>query len=182
MRGLMVLSDYCEDTEALSTRALLVRSGIHIDTVTINESKRITTAYGLEVKVDYHKDEIDLDDYQFLVIPGGKYVSMIIDKDTYIKSLSASFKLENKLIAAICAGPRFLGEMGLLKNTKYVIYPGLAEDTFEGFYQPHLKAVTDGLIITGRGAGCTVDFAYEIIKFIKGEAFAKSILKQIALD
>ncbi|MDY0210813.1 MAG: DJ-1/PfpI family protein [Acholeplasma sp.] len=182
MRGLMVLSDDCEDTEALSTRALLKRAQIEIDTVTINESKEIKTAYGLEVKVDYHKDEIDLDDYQFLVIPGGKYVSMTIEKDTYIKSLSASFKLEGKLLCAICAGPRFLGEMGLLKGVKYVIYPGLDEKRFEGHYDSSSKALTDGLIITGRGAGCTTDFAYEIIKFIKGETFAKSILKQIALD
>lgn len=105
MKGLMILSDYCEDTEALSTRALLKRAQIEIDTVTINSSKTITTGYGLTVLVDYHKDEVDLDDYDFLVVPGGKYVSMIIDQDTYIKSTVKAFEMDQKLVCAICAGP-----------------------------------------------------------------------------
>ena len=180
MRGLLVLSDFCEDTEALSTRALLRRAGIEIDTVTINGSKSIQTAYGLEVSVDYHKDEIDLDDYQFLVIPGGKYVSLILEKDTYIKSLVAHFHLEQKMLAAICAGPRFLGEMGALKNKHYTMYPGLQEEKFSGVYEGDKKAVTDGLVITGRGAGATLDFALEIIQYIQGSEKAKQILKSIA--
>lgn len=180
MKGLLVLSDYCEDTEAISTRALLKRAGIKIDTVTINEDKIITTAFGLKVQVDYYKDDIDLDDYQFLVIPGGRYVSLIMEKDTYIKSLVAHFHLEQKMLAAICAGPRFLGEMGVLKNKQYTMYPGLNEDKYLGVFQGDKKAITDGLVITGRGAGATLDFSLEIIKFIKGVATTKEILKSIA--
>ncbi len=180
MKGLMILSDYCEDTEALSTRALLKRAQIEIDTVTINPSKTITTGYGLTVLVDYHKDEVDLDDYDFLVVPGGKYVSMIIDQDTYIKSTVKAFEMDQKLVCAICAGPRFLGAMGILKNKHYTIYPGNQSEAFEGVYHPELKAVKDGLVITARGAGATLDFAYEIIQFIKGEEAAKKILQNIA--
>lgn len=180
MKGLLVLSNYVEDTEALSTRALLIRAGIKVDTVTINESKTIETAYGLTVNVDYHKDEIDLDDYQFLIIPGGKYVGMIIDKDTYIKSLVAHFHLEQKMLSAICAGPRFLGEMGVLKDKHYTIYPSLEDSRFLGIHEPFKKAVTDGLVITGRGAGCTLDFALEIIEFVMGKNKRNEILKSIA--
>lgn len=180
MKGLMILSDFCEDTEALSTRALLKRAQIEIDTVTINPTKMITTGYGLQVVVDYHSDEIDLDDYDFLVVPGGKYVAMTIDHDTYIKSTVMTFEKAEKLICAICAGPRFLGSMGVLKNKHYTIYPGNQNPAFEGVYHPELKAVTDGLVITARGAGATLDFAYEIIRYIQGEAAAKKILENIA--
>lgn len=180
MKGLMILSDFCEDTEALSTRALLKRAQIEIDTVTINPTKMITTGYGLQVVVDYHSDEIELDDYDFLVVPGGKYVAMTIDHDTYIKSTVMTFEKAEKLICAICAGPRFLGSMGVLKNKHYTIYPGNQNPAFEGVYHPELKVVTDGLVITARGAGATLDFAYEIIRYIQGEAAAKKILENIA--
>lgn len=180
MKGLLILSDFCEDTEALSTRALLKRAQIDVDTVTINPNKMITTGYGLKVIVDYHKDEIDLDDYDFLIVPGGKYVALTIDHDTYIKSTVKAFEKNEKLICAICAGPRFLGVMGVLKNKHYTIYPGNQNDAFEGVYHSEKKAVTDGLVITARGAGATLDFAYEIIRYIKGEDAAKKILENIA--
>lgn len=179
MRGLLVLSDFCEDMEALGTRALLKRAQIELDTVTYNEDKRITTAYGLTVMVDYHIDEIDLDDYDFLVIPGGKYVAMTIEHDTRIKSLAKIFETDDKMIAAICAGPRFLGEMGILENKKYTIYKGLQQESFNGTYMEDLKAVTDGKLITGRGAGATIEFALEIITFVKSKEDAKQIKNSI---
>lgn len=179
MRGLLVLSNDCEDLEALGTRALIVRAGIDIDTVTINPSKQITTAFGLTVDVDFFKDEIKTSDYQFLVIPGGKYVSFIIDSDTYIKSLIQSFARDKKMIAAICAGPRFLGELGLLENKHYTIFKGLSNPDFKGVYEEAEKAVRDGLIITARGAGATIDFALEIISFVKSKETAKQIENSI---
>ncbi len=179
MKGLLILSDFCEDLEALGTRALLKRAQIEIDTVTYNETKEITTAFGLNVKVDYHMDEVDLDDYGFLVIPGGKYVAMIIESDTRIKSLAKIFETEDKMIAAICAGPRFLGEMGILENKQYTIYKGLQEESYKGIYKEELKAVTDGKIITGRGAGATIEFALEIIAFVKSKDTAKQIKNSI---
>ena len=179
MKGLLILSDFCEDTEALSTRALLKRAQIEVDTVTINPSKTITTAFGLTVLVDYHQDEIEFEDYDFLVVPGGKYVAQIIDHDTFIKSTVKAFERNQKLICAICAGPRFLGVMGVLKNKHYTIFPGNQNDAFEGVYHPELKALTDGLVITARGAGATLDFAYEIIRYIQGEEAAKKILQNI---
>ncbi len=179
MKGLLILSDFCEDTEALSTRALLKRAQIEVDTVTINPSKTITTAYGLTVLVDYHQDEIEFEDYDFLVVPGGKYVAQIIDHDTFIKSTVKAFERNQKLICAICAGPRFLGVMGILKNKHYTIFPGNQNDAFEGVYHPESKALTDGLVITARGAGATLDFAYEIIRYIQGEEAAKKILQNI---
>lgn len=179
MKGLLILSDFCEDTEALSTRALLKRAQIEVDTVTINPSKTITTAFGLTVLVDYHQDEIEFEDYDFLVVPGGKYVAQIIDHDTFIKSTVKAFERNQKLICAICAGPRFLGVMGVLKNKHYTIFPGNQNDAFEGVYHPESKALTDGLVITARGAGATLDFAYEIIRYIQGEEAAKKILQNI---
>lgn len=181
MRGLMILSDNCEDLEALGTRALLKRAGIDVDTVTVNQNKKITTAFGLTVEADFYKDDIDLVDYQFLIIPGGKYVSMIIEKETYIKTLIKAFDKSNKMIAAICAGPRFLGDLGLLENKHYTIFKGLEEARFKGTYESTEKVVRDGLIITGRGAGVTIDFSLEIINFVKSSEAAKQIKNSILL-
>ncbi len=179
MKGLIVFSDRMEDVEALATRALLVRAGIEVDSATINPSLEVMTAFGLNVNVDKPLKDVKSSDYDFLVIPGGAYVSQVVDKDKIIKKLATSFFDQDKLICAICAGPRFLGQADLLDGKKFTCFPGSEIDMPKGKYLPKKKVVKDGNIITARGAGVVYDFAYEITKTLKGEPAAKELLKRI---
>lgn len=179
MKGLIIFSDGMEDSEALSTVALLRRAGISIDSVTSNSNLLVKTGYDQRVIADNLIENIDIKDYQFLVIPGGGYVDKIIDKDIEIKQLITLFNDANKPLAAICAAPRFLGRLGLLDGVDYTAFPGSEEDAPKGRYQANKKALTSGNIITGRSAGAVVEFVYEIVCKIKGEKAAKSLLKNI---
>ncbi len=179
MKGLIVFSTNMEDVEALATRALLVRAGIKMDSMTFETSKEITTAFGQMIKADYIINEIDYDSYDFVVIPGGKYVAEVIDQDINIKALVTQFYQQSKLVAAICAGPRFLGQAGLLDLRNYTAYHGSEIDMPKGNYLPDKKAVSDQNIITARGAGAVYEFTYEIIKYLYDENKAKALLKNI---
>ncbi|MFA6988080.1 MAG: DJ-1 family glyoxalase III [Acholeplasmataceae bacterium] len=176
MKGLLVLSNGMEDIEALGTRDLLERATIQIETISFNRDKRVKTAFGVFVEADYLAREINQEDYDFLIIPGGKYVSQVIDTDKNIKALVKDFTESKRLVCAICAGPMFLGEQGLLEGKTYTMFPAAHKDAYKGIYQKDKKAVKDGLLITGRGAGAVFEFAYEIIKYLKGEAVAKKVL------
>jgi len=179
LKGLFVFSNKMEDVEGLATRALLVRSGLDITTTNLSESKRIVTSFGQPIETDTTLDEITPDDYDFLIIPGGPYVKESVDADTRIKALAKDFFTQDKLIAAICAGPRFLGQAGILDEKHYTAFTGSDKDAPKGHYHPHEKALRDGNIITARGAGAVYEFAYEIIKATKGEEAAAALLKQI---
>ena len=180
MKGLMIYSDNMEDGEALLTRDFLLRIGFKIDTVAYNK-KEIVTAFGLSVFADYKYDEISLNEYNFLIIPGGKYVGQIIDKSKHINDVIVNFYERKKIIAAICAAPRFLGKLGLLNDKKFTCFPSCEIDMPKGIYLPNEKAVTDGLIITGRSVGCVVEFCGEIItNLLSKEAFDK-LKKDIVL-
>lgn len=179
MRGLLVLNNNCEDVEALGTRALLVRAGLNIDTVTTGNNNMIKTAYGVEVLVDKLVTEIDLNDYQFLVIPGGKYIGETIDKDIKLIELAEYFYENKRLVSAICAGPRVLGRANILNNRKFTAYPGSEEDAPKGVYMPNMKAINDNLVITGKGAGAVYEFSYEIVKELLGKEKADELLASI---
>jgi 4-methyl-5(b-hydroxyethyl)-thiazole monophosphate biosynthesis len=179
MKGLMIFSHDMEDGEALTTRALLKRAGISMDTMTFEKTKRIITSYGLAVEADYLSDQVQLDKYDFLVIPGGKYVKNVVDDDTHIKSTATYFLSSGKMVAAICAGPRFLGQAHLLDGIHFTAYPGSEKDAPQGIYHKDMKAMTDGLIITGRSAGAVYEFSYEITKYILGEELASKLLSSI---
>ena len=179
MKGLIVFSDSMEDVESLATRALLVRAGFDIDSATLNPSLEVMTAFGLQVKVDKVLKNIKSSDYDFFVIPGGAYVAQVVNKDKDIKKLAKAFYEQDKLVAAICAGPRFLGQADLLDGKKFTCFPGSEKDMPNGKYLPKKPVVKDGNIITARGAGVVYDFAYEIVKTLKDEASAKQLLQSI---
>ena len=179
MKGLIVFSTNMEDVEALGTRALLRRAGIDMHSITFENTKEITTAFKQQLIVDYLMDEIDFDTYDFIVIPGGKYVSQIVDQDVNIKHIATQFYQKNKLVAAICAGPRFLGQAGILDGKSFTAYKGSEIDMPKGLYQPHKKAVRDQNIITARGAGAIYEFAYEIVRYLFDENKANSLLENI---
>jgi len=178
-KGLLILSHDIEDGEALFTRALLVRAGIEMCSITFENTKDIQTAFGLLVKADKFAHEVQLSDYDFVVIPGGKYVHKTIGSDVDIKETVKSFYQENKLVAAICAGPRFLGQAGLLDDVNFTAFKGSEVDMPKGIYHPELKALRDGHIITARGAGAVYEFVYEIVSYLLGEEKAKALLNQI---
>lgn len=179
MKGLLILSNYVEDGEALTTRALLKRAGLSITTMTFEEKPEITTAFGLTVKVDLLAKDVNLREYDFLVIPGGRYVGMIVDHEHHIKDLAKEFAQHNKMIAAICAGPRFLGQAGLLNGKHYTAYSGSEKDMPKGIYHPEKKALRDDKIITARGAGAVYEFVYEIVTYLLGESQAQALLANI---
>lgn len=179
MKGLFIFSHDMEDGEALTTRALLLRAGLEIVTATYEQTQEIKTAYGLLVKADYFAHDIHLDQYDFVIIPGGKYVKNIIDRDVHIKDIVKYFHQKNKMVAAICAGPRFLGQAGILNDVHFTAFPGSEKDAPQGHYHKDLKAMTDGNIITGRSAGAVYEFAYEIIKYTLGKESADKLLSNI---
>ncbi len=179
MKGLVILSNVCEDVEAIGTIALLRRAGLEIVTATFNDDKKVTCAYNTKVEAEEFIENLNLDEFDFLVIPGGSYVVKTYDTDKNIKNIILEFNSKNKLIAAICAGPMFLGEAGLLKEKHYTVFPGCEKESFGGILQQYHKVVKDGNLITARSVGALFDFSYEIIKYLKGYEKAEEFLKDI---
>ncbi len=179
MKGLILFAQAMEDGEALTTRALLKRAGLSVDSFVVSGDKSVTTAYKLAVTADYRLSEINPLEYDFLVIPGGPYVGQTIDADHKIKALAKSMVDAGKIVAAICAGPRFLGQAGLLDDKQFTCYPGGERDMPLGQYLADQKVVKDGRIITARAAGSVVEFSAMITETLLGANAKKQLLESI---
>ncbi len=178
MKLLMVVSHDNEDVESLGTAALLSRAGFEVFKGTFESTLTIHTAYG----TTYHADgfiEGSIDAYEGLIIPGGKYVAATVDDDTKIKALATSFKAQDKYLMALCAGPRFLMQAGLIEG-QFTCYPGAEKDQQGGTYISNQKAVVDGKLITARSAGSVYDFVFAIIQTLKGDEALRAFQANIA--
>lgn len=178
MKGLLLLSHDVEDVEALATRALLIRAGFAIDTASLESTLAIKTAFGLTVQADCFYDSAAVNTYDLLIIPGGKYVANTIDTSP-IPTIAKTFDQAHKVIAAICAGPRFLGRAGLLDSKKYTAFPGSEIDAPKGVYINQSSTVFDGRILTAKGAGTVYQFVYQILKHFTSENEATQLLSSI---
>lgn len=168
-----------EETEAVAPIDLLRRAGIAVQAVGLN-GNIVYGSHHIGIEADITIDQMDLTNLDMLMLPGG--LGGVASIKSCEKAMDAiRFAHENsKWIAAICAAPTILAELGILEGKRAVCYPG-CEEEMAGAIMVSDAAVRDGHIITGTSAGCAVPFGLALIEALKGSAEAARIAQQIVI-
>ncbi len=175
----VLLGNGFEEVEAITPIDYLRRAGIGVTTVGIG-SKEITGGHGITVTADIRISEMDLTDMDMIVLPGGLGGVASI-KGSALAMDAIRFAWENgKYVAAICAAPTILGEIGLLEGKSVTCYPGCESKLAGGLYKED-AAVVDGKLITGASAGCAEKFANCLIQALQGKEAAQAVRQQIVI-
>ncbi len=178
-RIVVFLADGFEEIEGLTSVDMCRRAGIEVTTVSVMERKRIMGSHGIPVEADALFGDVDYDEADLFLLPGGGLGTENLEKHRALAELLKKADAQGKKLAAICAAPRVLGQLGLLNGIEATCYPG-NEDKLEGaIIRNEKKAVRDGRFVTGKGMGASIEFAAEVITVLEGEAKAEEILKQI---
>jgi protease I len=107
--------------------------------------------WGEEYNADKSIDEVNADDYDALVLPGGVMNPDKLRTDKRVVSFVTSFIDAGKPIAAICHGPWTLIETGKLKGRKLTSWPSLRTDlTNAGAQWVDEEVVVDKGLVTSR--------------------------------
>lgn len=168
------LANGFEEIEAVTTIDILRRAQLKLATVAVADGLEVTGAHGITVKADMLQSELQTDDMDGVILPGGMPGTLNLEKSPIVKA-AIRYCIDNgKRIMAICAAPSIFGHMGLLENKKAVCYPGFENELKGAFYTDAL-AVTDGTITTSKGPGTAVDFGLEIVTMYKGKSAAQAI-------
>ena len=92
------------------------------------------------------------------------------------------FAWENdKFVAAICAGPTVLADLGITDGKNATCYPGCEDAMGSANMLAGKACVRDGKLITGTSAGCAVAFGLALVAALKGEETAKTVADQIVI-
>jgi 4-methyl-5(b-hydroxyethyl)-thiazole monophosphate biosynthesis len=175
MRLFIVLSNGFEDIEAFTVVDVLRRAGIAIDTVGI-PGTMITSKSGIRITTDKKFSEINIDEYDGIVLPGGEENVKNLSNHLPLLSALERFNTKGKLIAAVCAAPTILAKLGMLKDKKATVYPGL--EKVLSYPRPE-KVVVDGNIITSQGPGTALEFALKIVEVLLGQNKALLLRKSL---
>ena len=176
MKILIPLAEGFEEIEAVTVIDLLRRAGFEIVTAALKRNP-VTGAHNITVFADRLLDEILDEKFNAVVLPGGMPGSTNLKNDQRIIAIIQKISKSGGLTAAICAAPIVLENAGIMKDKKYTCYPGY-EKEISGHYINN-ETVSDGSVITGKGAGCAIGFSLKIIEYLKDAETARKINEQI---
>ena len=176
----MLLGTGFEETEAIAPLDLLRRAGVAVKTVGIN-GKIVYGGHGIGVEADITIEELDVSDLEMIILPGG--LGGVASARACQKALDAlRYAYENeKYVAAICAGPTVLADLGITDGKNVTCYPGCEGQMGSANVASDAAFVRDGRVITGTSAGCAIPFGLALVAALKGNTVADSIYEQIVI-
>ena len=172
------LADGFEEVEALSPVDLLRRAGVEVCMVSVTGNLTVKGSHGISVLADALFEETDFSDADYLMLPGGMPGTKNLGAHEGLCTLLKNAQAENKGIAAICAAPSVLGDLGLLEGKEAVCYPGF-ESRLRGAKVSGAYAVADGSLVTGKGMGAAVLFGLKLVEVLKGKDTADELKANI---
>ena len=176
----MLLGTGFEETEAIAPLDLMRRAGITVMTVGVN-GKTIYGSHGIGIEADIALGQMDLTDMDMIVLPGG--LGGVASVRASAEAMEAlRFGWENgKYVAAICAGPTVLADLGITAGKNATCYPGCESGMGSANLVPNVPCVLDGRLITGTSAGCAIPFGLMLVAALKGQAAADAVAAQIVI-
>ncbi|MDO4692577.1 MAG: DJ-1/PfpI family protein [Porphyromonadaceae bacterium] len=172
------LAEGFEEIEAVTTIDLLRRAGLSTTTIAVGNSLEVSGAHHITLRADKPLDEVDLSRADALVLPGGLPGVDNLNSSEVLRSMLRQMYDSGRLVAAICAAPMILGQLGILKGRHATCYPSF-ERHLTGYKTSEQKVITDGHVITACSAGVAVDFGLEIIKYLLGDQEALRVAGEI---
>jgi protein deglycase len=174
-------ADGFEEIEAITTVDVLRRADIGVKMISVTNDKVVKGSHNISVVTDEIFENADYALASMIVLPGGLPGAHNLYKHKGLVKKIKEFKSQGKWLAAVCAAPYILGELGVLKNEIAVCYPGF-EQHLKGAFLAYEPAVISGKTITGRGAGPSMNFALKIVEALKSKEEATDLALKMLVD
>ena len=173
----LLLADGFEEGEALFTVDVLRRAGFTCDTVSV-AGEVVSGSHGIRVFADKLIGGVDRDAYDMVVLPGGQPgANTLRDTEAVVAWVRDFAAAAGKYVAAICAAPQVLAKAGVAAGRRVTSYP---QEQYKALFADaeyvddntltEECVVQDGRLITSRGPGTTLPFAYRLVEVLGGDA------------
>lgn len=170
-----------EEVECLAVVDVLRRAGIEVTLVSIEKERYITGSHNITIQADALFEETDPREADCLFLPGGMPGTKHLAAHKGLTETLAAAYGNGKHLAAICAAPSVLGNLGLLEGKEATCYPGF-EEMLRGASYTRKGVVTDGNVTTARGLGYALDLGLELICVLLGKEKALEVKASIQYD
>ncbi|MCE8426645.1 MAG: type 1 glutamine amidotransferase [Candidatus Methanoperedens sp.] len=170
-KAVILTADRFEDMELFFPLFRLLEMGWYVDVAAPNK-KEISGEHGYTFNPTITIDEVNPDNYDLLIIPGGfpDGAPATVRKIKKAQDITKSFFERNKLVASICHGPWTLASADVINGRRLTSYwnDGVPEDIkAAGGKWEDKEVVVDGNLITSRWPMDLPAFMREIVKKVE---------------
>ena len=168
MRKVLIMVDEgVEDVEFLYPYYRFQEEGYEVDIVGSKAKETYLGKHGVPIKTDLSPEEANVDEYDAVVIPGGRAPDRMRINKGLVKIVKEAYE-KGKVIAAVCHGPQMLIEADILRGKKATCWKSVVTDLKNaGATFIDAPAVVDGKLVTSRSPADLPKFCQETIKLLK---------------
>lgn len=169
-KAVVLTADKFEDMEVFFPVFRLMEEGWKVD-IAAPKKQELNGENGYALMPDLTIDEVNPEDFDLLIIPGGSPdgAPATVRKIKKAREITKSFFQKNKPVASICHGPWLLADSDVIKGRHLTSFwhDGVPEDVKKmGGIWEDKEVVVDGNLVTSRYPMDLPDFMRELMKLI----------------
>ena len=171
MKAIIISGNLAQDHEFIYPYYRLLEEGIEVD-VCMLEGKPVKGFLGTTLPPNKEQnvkkiEEVKVEDYDILIIPGGVKAMEKVRQNKKIIKFISEFDRQKKIIACICSGAQLLISAKVVKGRKIAGYYSMEDDLINaGAVYTDLPAVVDQNIITTAHYKDMGPWMREVIKLV----------------
>lgn len=174
--ALFIFHEGLEELEAIAPLDILRRAGVECTTASTGANLEVTGKNGVTLRADKLFEDVAEEAFNLVVIPGGPGIYPLRENSRVIEFVRNHAET-GKPTAAICAAPLILHDAGVLEGREYTAHFTVADELPD---MDEVRAVvSDGHIITSRGAGTAVEFGLALAQRLAGSESSKAVADSI---
>lgn len=161
-KAYILLAEGFEVIEALAAIDVMQRGGIECVRVAIGNDLSVTSSHGIvECRADLLLTDADLSDGAALILPGGNPGYINLGQNEQVREWVLRYYNEGRVVAAICGAPTVLALSEVARGYRITCHSSVREQ-MKDYNVVGGNVVEDGNLITGAGAGVSVEFALAV--------------------
>ncbi|HLF12492.1 MAG TPA: type 1 glutamine amidotransferase domain-containing protein [Gammaproteobacteria bacterium] len=166
MKIVIISADRFEDTELLVPFYRFQEEGMTVDVASLRRGP-IRGKHGYEAWANLAVGEVQTDDYDALLLPGGQSPETLRESARVLEIVRDFFS-SGKPVFAICHGPQILISAGVLRGRSATCYKTVAEELEQaGAQYRDAEVVVDDNLVTSRQPSDLPAFLREAMKKLR---------------
>ncbi len=173
-RILVPLGHGFEEIEAVAIIDVLRRAELDV-VVGALEPGPVEGGHGIRLLADATLDELDLDGFTAVVLPGGLGGAQRLRADERVLGLVRRLAAEGRTTAAICAAPLVLQAAGVVGEAAITSHPSVRGELAGLDLREGPRVIDSGSIVTSQGPGTVLEFALDLVARWRGPELARDL-------
>ena len=169
MSALVLLAPGFEEIEAITVIDILRRAEIETVVAGLETGLIIAARHTKHLADVLLADVAPTREFEIVVLPGGAEGAKHLAASPFVRDWLLRQRERGQWVAAICAAPTALLSHGWLEpGQKIISHPSVHDQFPAGQVQAAERVVVDGKLITSLAAGSAMEFAFEIVRQLRG--------------